>query len=524
MALFTPAERRFAATVSQLIFCNPFLPERIELERQLLGGDFAPAPWAYHKVDDLDHEHPNLTALDERVEKLTCRARQQLAEGGHAADTERGLYADLATYVLYRRYREGLLDVVARGLKHQTDKVRVPYWQRFAADFKHFFAVANLPLKPIQPERQPGYLLACFFQTRRAFYQIYHHIAGASDPAVRLRASVWESIFTHNRERYFRLDLYSKMGRFPTLITGPSGSGKELVAKAIGLSRFIPFDADKSCFTADFAGSFHALNIAALASTLVESELFGHVAGAFTTALSDRIGWLGKCSELGTVFLDEIGELDGAIQVKLLRVLQERKFCRLGDTEERLFEGKIVAATNRDLAAEMHAGRFRQDFYFRLCADIITTPSLAEQLANRPNDLPDLIRIIVKRVTTADVDEIAGEVEAWIERHLGARYAWPGNFRELEQCVWNVMIRNEYHPARPPTPDDPIRALGESVMRGSLTADELERQYYSLVFAQTNNYQEAARHLGRNWQTVKNKTDHALVRQFRVKSRTITGA
>src|SRR5690606_29799135 len=127
----------------------------------------------------------------------------------------------------------------------------------------------------------------------------------------------------------------------------------ELVARAIGLSRFIPFDPKTQRFAEDFAGSFFPLNLSALSATLVESELFGHCRGAFTGALQDRAGWLEVCPHYGTVFLDEIGEVDPQVQVKLLRVLQERTFNRIGETDARRFSGKIIAATNRDLATEM---------------------------------------------------------------------------------------------------------------------------------------------------------------------------
>ena len=466
MALFTPAEQRFATTLSALIFCNPFKPERIALERQLLGPAFTSTFWTYDSIHDIDGEHPHLVALDERVEQATTRARELLAQGAQASGIDILLYADLATYLLYRRYRSELIAGLTRGLDHPSQQLRVPYWKRFAADFQRYFAVPRLTLKPAQVTEQPAYLLACFFQVRRAFYHINQHIAGASRPAARLRATVWESIFTHDGGRYFRLDLFNRMGRFPTLITGPSGTGKELVARAIGLSRFIPFDSRRGEFVADFAGSFHALNISALAASLVESELFGHARGAFTDAKRERAGRLEECQELGTVFLDEIGELDPAIQVKLLRVLQDRKFSRLGETREREFFGKVIAATNRDLAAEMHAGRFREDFYYRLCADMISTPSLAEQLADRPEDLADLVRIIVaRRVATDDVAELAGEVMDWIQHNpvLRAGYAWPGNFRELEQCVWNVLIRKEYHPARRINAAGPVQQLSQDV-------------------------------------------------------------
>src|SRR5262249_2233744 len=170
------------------------------------------------------------------------------------------------------------------------------------------------------------------------------------------------------------------------LITGPSGSGKELVAQAIGLARYIPFDAERQAFVENFAGSFYALNPSALSPTLIESELFGHRRGAFTGAVQDRAGWREGGRRLGTVFLDEIGELEPALQVKLLRVLQTRTFQRLGDTRDRRFHGKIIAATNRELATEMAAGRFRKDLYYRLCSDIVVTPALQEHLRPPPGD------------------------------------------------------------------------------------------------------------------------------------------
>lgn len=168
-----------------------------------------------------------------------------------------------------------------------------------------------------------------------------------------------------------------------TLITGPSGTGKELVARAVGLSGYIPFDDKTAAFASDFVGSFHALNLSALPVTLIESELFGHRRGAFTGAVSDRRGWLEICEPGGAVFLDEIGDLDPVVRVKLLRVLETRTFQPVGGTTSRRFHGKIIAATNRDLAEGMRTGQFRPDFYYRLCSDVIVTPSLHDQLRER---------------------------------------------------------------------------------------------------------------------------------------------
>jgi transcriptional regulator with AAA-type ATPase domain len=193
------------------------------------------------------------------------------------------------------------------------------------------------------------------------FWHIFDNIVGESMPIARLRAAVWQSIFTHDMRRY-RRSLYNRISDVTTLITDPSGTGKELVARAIGLSQYIAFDAQRQCFSGDMTNMFLTLNLSALSPTLIESELFGHRKGAFTGAVADRAGWLEISPRNGTVFLDEIGELDAAIQVKLLRVVQSRVFQRLGETDERPFHGKIIAATNRDLAAEIRAGRFREDF------------------------------------------------------------------------------------------------------------------------------------------------------------------
>src|SRR5262249_42215296 len=161
-------------------------------------------------------------------------------------------------------------------------------WKKFLAA-TDYFVTETKSLPP--SDNDPAYLLAAMFQVRRAFYQIYHHIAGASAPSARLRGEVWRSIFTHNTERYLRVGFYERMGQVPTLITGHSGTGKELVAKAIGLARYIPFDPKTERFTSSFASSFHGLNLSALVPTLVESELFGHTKSAFNGAV-EREGWL----------------------------------------------------------------------------------------------------------------------------------------------------------------------------------------------------------------------------------------
>ena len=220
---------------------------------------------------------------------------------------------------------------------------------------EHFL---ELPGVRLPLEVDSAHLFAWGYQVRRGFEGTFRGIHGGSMPAARLRAAVWQSIFTHDMNRYGR-SLHRSMGDVTTLILGESGTGKELVARAIGMSRYIPFDPGSQRFRQDYTGAFHAVSLSALSLTLIESELFGHRRGAFTGALEDREGWLEVCSELGTVFLDEIGELAPLIQVKLLRVLQARTFQRVGETRDRRFRGKLIAATNRDLPDEIASSRFR---------------------------------------------------------------------------------------------------------------------------------------------------------------------
>jgi hypothetical protein len=495
----TGEERAFARDVARLVYANPFLPERIEAERAALGGEFVATGTLWHTRADVD-ESPNVVRLNEKTGAVLQALRERRTRAGPVAGEDFSLYEDLVLYLLFSRYQAAFYGLIeGRG-----PAGRAPFYEAFARDLEHYLGPAA--------GTDPAHLFACFFQVRRAFHYIFRNIRGGSRPAGRLRAAVWQSIFTHDMRRY-RRSLYRHMGDVATLVSGPSGTGKELVARAIGLARYVPFDPAGRRFADDFAASFYALNLSALSPTLIESELFGHRRGAFTGALQERAGWLEVCPPLGTVFLDEIGEVDLAIQVKLLRVLQARTFQRLGDTQDRRFQGKIVAATNRDLGETIQAGRFRADLYYRLCSDLIVTPSLREQLQDAPAELHTLALHIAERIAgEAEAAPLAEEAEAWIARALGPDYPWPGNVRELEQCVRNVMVRGEYHPP-PPAPAG--HGLADAFLAGTLTAEELLRRYCTLVYARTGSYQESARRLGLDRRTVKEKIDPVLLAELR---------
>jgi two-component system nitrogen regulation response regulator GlnG len=222
-------------------------------------------------------------------------------------------------------------------------------------------------------------------------------------------------------------EVYKAIGRVadqnvPVLITGESGTGKELVARAIyqhGPRAKAPF---------------LALNCAAIPENLLESELFGHEKGAFTGADRRRIGKFEQCNG-GTIFLDEVGDMPLSLQAKVLRLLQEQTFERIGGNETVRTDVRLIAATNRELKARSEEGKFRPDLYYRLGVFTIHLPALRE----RGDDLPLLIRHYVRHFTRElgrEVRELAPEA---LDRLRG--YAWPGNVRELQSVLKQALLQ-----------------------------------------------------------------------------------
>ena len=208
------------------------------------------------------------------------------------------------------------------------------------------------------------------------------------------------------------------------LITGETGTGKELIADAVHrYSR----RADKP---------FIRVNCAALPENLIESELFGHVRGAFTGALSDRKGRF-ELAEGGTVFLDEIGEISPAVQVKLLRVLQEREFERLGDVKTRKADVRVIAATNRDLRRMVKEGGFREDLFFRLYVFPVAVPSLRDRKSDIRPLAEHFLKIYAGRNNKPDLTLDSAGLKVL------ENYDWPGNVRELENAVEHAVLAAE---------------------------------------------------------------------------------
>ncbi len=281
------------------------------------------------------------------------------------------------------------------------------------------------------------------------------------------------------------------------LITGESGTGKEMIAGSIHVN------------STRREGPFVKINCAAITETLLESELFGHEKGAFTGADRRKEGKF-RQADGGTIFLDEVSEMSLAMQVKLLRVLQEREITRVGGNDVIRVDVRVVAATNRDLIDEIARGRFREDLYYRLNVVTLHVPPLRE----RKEDVPLLAQHFLKIFSERNRKTISGFTPQAMDRLL--RYAWPGNVRELMNTVERavVLARSEYldeedlSPVfRDPIPEEASPADGLSLEAlENLPLDGVEKATILRVLEQTRgNKSEAARRLGITRRTLHQK-------------------
>jgi DNA-binding NtrC family response regulator len=244
-------------------------------------------------------------------------------------------------------------------------------------------------------------------------------------------------------QQVFDTVLQVSPSRASVLITGESGTGKELIAAAIHEH------------SPRAAAPFVKLHCAALAETLLESELFGHERGAFTGAVARRDGRFQQ-ADRGTLFLDEIGEISPAIQIKLLRFLQEHEFERVGGNQTIKVDVRIVAATNRDLAQRVKDGFFREDLYYRLNVVAIEMPPLRA----RPSDIPPLATFFLSRYAEENGRKLTGFTDAALERLV--RYSWPGNVRELENAIERAVVVSRGDVIRPEELSPVIMPTGAS--------------------------------------------------------------
>ncbi len=470
-------DRQFFGLVARAAFANPF-----GHERQLLDGEIA-------ETDaDAPDVLPRLGArLSRRLDALCARDRGKLDEYG--ADDRELLRAGVLFYA-FHRYLDELDQLIA-----SEERARGPAKVGFAKSYFQLVQTHGIV------GREAVRMLELFYQIRRAHSFIRDRLVGLGPSMRRVREELWNAVFTTDIRRYERY-LWNRMEDFSLLILGETGTGKGQAALAVGCSSYIPFDEARGSFLRSFVDGLVPLNLSAFPETLIESELFGHRKGAFTGAVDQHDGALARVAPYGSIFLDEIGEVSTALQVKLLRVLSERTYSEVGGHAIRRFEGRVLAATHRSIDELRAEGHMREDFFYRLCACTVTLPPLRVRIAEDPRELDALVSHITARVLGEPSTEMAEQTVDAIRNDLGDTHSFDGNVRELEQCVRRVLLTGHCGPDARRARTGQAGWLSQ-VERGSLSAEQLLAHYCGMLYGRTGSYVEVAQITGLDRRTVK---------------------
>ena len=468
----------FFKQITALAFVNPFSQQREHADCQLLNIPMGSESIFY------------------RSEKIQHLLRSKLHTLGEitladypAQHQEIMRYSWL--FYQFHEFQPDFIELIEKQRLIGNKSIELPR----AKDLTHLFKKTGFT------DYETNKFIALFYQLHRGFYFINSSITGNCTSIINLRMRLWNNIFTFNPQWYVDY-LCGKMEDFSTLLLGATGTGKSLVAHAIGCSGFIPFDASKKHFKESFTQSFQFINLSQYPASLLESELFGHKKGAFTGAIDHHQGLFARCSEYGAIFIDEIGDIDIPTQVKLLNVIQDRQFCPVGSHEKIRFSGRVISATNRNIEQLRQQGDFRNDLYYRLCSDVIEIPSLQQRIQENQDELSYLIAHLVRRVTDITAPSLATRIEQQIRQSIPNHYAWPGNVRELEQCIRQVCITGQYHLASntDTTSNDDFRLFNEADKN---SAQHLLQRYCRFLYEKQGSYEAVARTTQLDRRTVK---------------------
>jgi DNA-binding NtrC family response regulator len=478
----TRPERKFLSRVSRAVFANPFSDERFAADSEII--DIDPSASYEERTKKIIH------VVIDRIDSLTKEGKDDIRK---FSGKDRSLIENGFLFNIYLRF----YPYFDRLIQEQIQAGETPCRISFADD-----AISMILQRGFSKEEALHYF-STFFQMRRAFYFIRKSIIGKSPCMKELRLNLWNNVFTCDIELYARY-LWNRMEDYSTLLLGETGTGKGIAAVAIGRSGYIPYDEKKSCFSESFTRAFVSLNLSQFPEQLIESELFGHKKGAFTGAVADHEGIFSRCSPHGAIFLDEIGEVSIPVQIKLLQVLQDRVFSPVGSHGNHRFHGRVIAATNRSLRTLRTEAVFRDDFFYRLCSDIITVPPLPQRIQEEPEELDDLIDHALTGIVGKPSPELGEKVKEVIQKQIPRGYPWPGNVRELEQCIRRILLKHTY---RVDTMEKGSREFIETFLsglqEGAMNARQVLSGYCRILYGRYGTYEEVARRTGLDRRTVK---------------------
>ena len=480
-AKLSKEEKEFFGLVSRAAFCNPFSELRAELDSKI-------------------SQCPAHVSDDEKQDVVIERVREQIGRLKSENRARVDLYAGDERYMMQNVFLFDIFHLFADRfdglIQEQIDEGDQPCRADFTSD------VIGMMKRRGFSVTEAYRFFSIFYQIRRGYYFIGKGLIGRSPCMKQLRLHLWNNVFTHDI-RWYESRLWNRMEDFSTLLLGETGTGKGVAAAAIGRSGYIPYDPRKGCFEESFSRNFIPVNLSLFPESLIESELFGHRKGSFTGAVDHHQGVFSRCSTHGSIFLDEIGDVSIPVQVKLLQVLQERNFSPVGSHQRYRFNGRVIAATNKPLDDLRKNGLFRDDFFYRLCSDVVVVPPLRQRIEEDEKELDDILSHLIVRLTGEESQELVDLFRGAISADVGKDYPWPGNVRELEQAVRRILITGNYQGDALMVAPDLRSRLISGIESGSLDAQELLSGYCNLLYQRLGTYEEVSRRTHLDRRTVK---------------------
>ncbi len=461
-------------------FGNPFETDTLDLAYVIAGGQY--------KNREIRNKH-QIASVRQRLDAVVFRGGLSWRD---FSGEDKELIRVAILYDVYHNCHVDFDALILWQVESGEDPCVVPFAEQI---------LSLLNQRRFDPEQSLRYF-SYYYQLRRAWYFIYHGLIGQSPSMEKLRAHLWRSIFTYDSHWYEEY-LWSRMEDFSTFLVGETGTGKGTAASAIGRSGYIPFDEEKGRFVESFMGNFIEINLSQFPESLIESELFGHQKGAFTGAIESHRGVFSLCSQFGSIFLDEIGDVSIPVQIKLLKVLEERGFTAVGSHDKLHFSGRVIAATNKTINDLRNVEVFRKDFYYRLCSNVISVPSLRKQIQENPRTLEMLLQHTIQKIIGETSAELQGVVLEIIKKEIGPDYHWPGNVRELEQAVRCVLLNKDYCGEIEGWCEVQKDSMATHLYNTRLSAQELLSLYCTTLYEQYKTYGDVSKITQLDSRTVK---------------------
>jgi len=481
-----PEDRDYFRILTEFAFRNPFEKESLRLAYRVAGGKYPVGEQLRYQVYETIKKRIRQVTLNE---KFTWK---------HFSGEDRDLVRFALLHDSYYRCFTKFDDLILKQIKEDLSDQPVSFAQE---------TLLLMRSRGFSVDDSLRYF-SFFYQLRRAWYFINHELIGQSMSMETLRSHLWRSLFTSFPDLYEKV-MWNRMEDFSTFLVGETGTGKGTAATAIGRSGFIPFNEKKVNFNESFTNNFIEINLSQFSESLIESELFGHRKGAFTGAVDNHKGIFALCSPHGAIFLDEIGDVSVPIQIKLLKVLEERSFSPVGGHNKLHFNGRIVTATNKSLIELKQQKTFREDFYYRLCSNVINVPTLRQQIFEDSSTLEALLAHTILRIAGKPVPELLDKIMQLLEREVGLNYDWPGNVRELEQSVRSILLTLHYNKNTSGTLGY-TNELHRAIERESVNAQGLISIYCSILYRKYGTFEKVAKITNLDPRTVKKHIQNQL--------------